>query len=99
MSTHNIRFSGEIRKYISSFGFKKGILSRLTEWKTVRNVLMENWRKLSQNYHHILCILRISPLPEARRYSKCPEIWNTKVDKITYANSADPDQTASEEAV
>ena len=28
-------------------------------------------------------------------YGKCPKILNTKVsDKMTYANSADPDQTA-----
>ena len=33
-------------------------------------------------------------------YSKCPKIWNTKVfDKMTYTNSADPDQTAPEGAV
>ena len=30
---------------------------------------------------------------------KCPKISNTKVsDKMTYTNSADPDQTAPEEA-
>ena len=29
------------------------------------------------------------------RYGKCPKILNTKVsDKMAYANSADPDQTA-----
>ena len=33
-------------------------------------------------------------------YSKCPKISNTKVsDKMTYANSADPDQTAPKGAV
>ena len=33
-------------------------------------------------------------------YSKCPKISNTKVsDKMSYANSADPDQTAPEGAV
>ena len=33
-------------------------------------------------------------------YSKCPKISNAKVsDKMTYANSADPDQTAPEGAV
>ena len=33
-------------------------------------------------------------------YSKCPKILYTKVaDKIAYANSADPDQTASEGVV
>ena len=33
-------------------------------------------------------------------YSKCPKNSNTKVsDKMTYANSADPDQTAPEGAV
>ena len=33
-------------------------------------------------------------------YSKCPKISNTKVsDKMTYANNADPDQTAPEGAV
>ena len=33
-------------------------------------------------------------------YGKCPKILNTKVsDKMTYANSADPDQTAYEGAV
>ena len=33
-------------------------------------------------------------------YGKCPKILNAKVsDKMTYANSADPDQTASEGAV
>ena len=32
-----------------------------------------------------------------RRYGKSPKISNTKVsDKMTYANSADPDQTAPE---
>ena len=30
-------------------------------------------------------------------YGKCPKISNTKVyDKMSYANSADPDQTAHE---
>ena len=30
-------------------------------------------------------------------YGKCPKILNTKVsDKMTYANSVDPDQTAPE---
>ena len=30
-----------------------------------------------------------------RNYGKCPKISNTKVsDKMTYVNSADPDQTA-----
>ena len=33
-------------------------------------------------------------------YGKCPKILITKVsDKMTYANSADPDQTAPEGAV
>ena len=33
-------------------------------------------------------------------YSKCPKILYTKVaDKMAYANSADPDQTAPEGAV
>ena len=33
-------------------------------------------------------------------YRKCPKISYTKVsDKMTYANSADPDQTAPEGAV
>ena len=33
-------------------------------------------------------------------YDKCPKILNTEVsDKNTYANSADPDQTAPEGAV
>ena len=33
-------------------------------------------------------------------YGKCPKISNTKLsDKMTYANSADPDQTAPEGAV
>ena len=33
-------------------------------------------------------------------YCKCPKIWNTNVsDKITHANSADPDQTAPDGAV
>ena len=35
-----------------------------------------------------------------RYYSKCPKISNTKVsDRIAYANSVDPDQTAPEGAV
>ena len=34
------------------------------------------------------------------KYCKCPENLNTKVsEKTTYANSADPDQTAPEGAV
>ena len=33
-------------------------------------------------------------------YGKCPKISNTKLsDKMTYANSADPDQTAPSGAV
>ena len=33
-------------------------------------------------------------------YGKCPKILNTKVsDKMTFANSADPDQTAPGGAV
>ena len=36
-------------------------------------------------------------LNQAFKYGKCPKISNTKVsDKMTYANSADPDQTAPE---
>ena len=36
----------------------------------------------------------------AHIYSRCPKILNTKVtDKMTYANSADPDQSAPEGAV
>ena len=32
-----------------------------------------------------------------KNYVKCPKIYNTKVsDKMTYANSADSDQTAPE---
>ena len=39
-------------------------------------------------------------LPTAFEYSKCPKNSNTKVsDKMTYANSADPDQAAPEGAV
>ena len=35
-----------------------------------------------------------------KSYGKCPKILNTKVsDKMPYANSADPDQTAPEGAV
>ena len=33
-------------------------------------------------------------------YSKCPKILHTKIiDKMAYANSADPDQTGPEGAV
>ena len=39
-------------------------------------------------------------MSEYLRYGKCPEISNTKwPDKIAYANSADPDQTAPEGGV
>ena len=35
-----------------------------------------------------------------KQYGKCPKILNTKVsDKMAYANSVDPDQTAPGEAV
>ena len=34
-------------------------------------------------------------IPQKRWYGKSPKILNTKLcDKMTYANSADPDQTA-----
>ena len=37
---------------------------------------------------------------ELLKYGKCPKNSHTKVsDKMTYANSADPDQTAPEGAV
>ena len=37
---------------------------------------------------------------KSHMYKKCPNISYTKVsDKLTYANSADPDQTAPEGAV
>ena len=40
------------------------------------------------------------PLAELWVMVKCPKILNTKVsDNMTYANSADPDQTAPEGAV
>ena len=41
------------------------------------------------------------PLPlDVGTYGKCPKNSNTKVsDKMTYVNSADPDQTAPEGAV
>ena len=39
-------------------------------------------------------------LPFHGQYGKCPKNLNTKVsDKMTYANSVDPDQTAPEGAV
>ena len=35
------------------------------------------------------------PIHEVKMYGKCPKILYTKVsDKIAYANSVDPDQTA-----
>ena len=42
----------------------------------------------------------MSNLNPQSTYGKCPKNSNTKVsDKMTYANSADPDQTAPEGAV
>ena len=39
-------------------------------------------------------------MPYLELYGKCPKISNTKVsDKVIYANSADPDQTAPVGAV
>ena len=41
-----------------------------------------------------------APSGQGSKYSKCPKILYTKVsDKMAYANSADPDQTAPEGAV
>ena len=46
-----------------------------------------------------VCLLTLS-LALFIMYGKCPKNSNTKVsDKMTYANSADPDQTAPEGAV
>ena len=46
--------------------------------------LYRNQKKMSHKYN----------------YGKCPKIWYTKhSDKMAYANSVDPDQTAPEGAV
>ena len=37
--------------------------------------------------------------PTARLYGKCSKIWDTLPAKTALTNSADPGQTASEEAV
>ena len=57
-------------------------------------------------YYNLKCILlavdvSIKLMDERKTvYGKCPKISNTKVsDKMIYANSADPDQTAPEGAV
>ena len=39
------------------------------------------------------------PSPTARLYGKCSKIWDTLPAKKALTNSADPGQTASEEAV
>ena len=42
----------------------------------------------------------ICSLKREYKYGKCPKILNPKVsEKMPYANSADPDQTASKGAV
>ena len=47
-----------------------------------------------------LFTILFSPFKDYKSYGICPKILNTKVsDKMTYANSADPDQTAPEGAV
>ena len=43
---------------------------------------------------HIILFIFLQNLSHG--YSKCPKISNTKVNKMTYANSADPDQTADQ---
>ena len=45
-------------------------------------------------------ILEVSGVDKSKMNGKCPKILYTEVsDKIAYANSADPDQTAPEVAV
>ena len=55
-------------------------------WKNKKNIIIFGLKK-----QLILCF---------ENYGKCPKNSNTKAsDKMTYANSVDPDQTASEGAV
>ena len=54
------------------------------------------WRKKKYPYF----LLEKKHLSGIYKYGKCSKISNTKVsDKMPYANSADPDQTAPEGAV
>ena len=60
---------------------------------------------LQEKYEFFLVEAHLIRFPEEIRkiftwYSKCPKISNTKVsDKMVFAISADPDQTAPSEAV
>ena len=66
-----------------------GYLLEAPHWGTFNEIqqLMFSWRNKKK---------MIIEIP----YSKCPKLWNTNVsDKMQYANSADPDQTAPEGAV
>ena len=64
-----------------------------------------NYKQLTQKYEYFS--LEINHLNQSfgeyddtTGYGKCPKISYTKVaDKMAYANSADPDQTAPEGAV
>ena len=70
----------------------QGLCRLLTELMDTVAYTDEQRRSKSDNVHLLTDI--------GLYYSKCPKISNTKVsDKMAYANSTDPDQTAPEGAV
>ena len=61
MSTHNICFYAEIRK----------IIPELSPYTPTTYVFVENWRKLSQNYHQILLLNNSSAKAVIQEYCSC----------------------------
>ena len=60
-------------------------MDALSGEETIKTVLSPLWKRVYSR---------------RKEYGKCPKISNTKVtDKMTYANSTDPDQTALKGAV
>ena len=72
-------------------------------YSRVRDLLQDQLHVMGFAFMYHPCALCASLSPSATLsslYNKCPEILNTKVaNKLLYANSADPDQTASSRAV
>ena len=64
-------------------------------------ICVQHFTQSDQGSHSQLTeSLYVIDLMESKDYSKYPKISYTKVsDKMSYANSADPDQTAPEGAV
>ena len=100
--SHHLGGSDEMAFY---FLGKKMLTCHLLSMPCSRvNVILsyvDSWREYTSHYEICVVTLKIwNFCMMSSCYGKCSKNSNTKVsDKMTYANSADPDQTAPEGAV